>query len=84
MDAILLLGFGEKLDVRESLKMSVLSPEGSIVSKRDGIDEGVGERQLIFDEQIGGLCGDHWVNVDHDCGEHSISNGLRIICTALG
>ena len=64
--------FREVADVGEAFKIVVLGPESGVVSEGDGVDEGIGEGQLVFDEQIGSGDGDGLVDGDDDARAHGL------------
>lgn len=49
LDFPIMFDFREVADVVESFKVGVLGPEGGVVSEGDGIDEGIGEGQLVLE-----------------------------------
>jgi hypothetical protein len=75
--------FGEVSDVGEALEIVVLGPEGGVVGEGDGVDEGIGEREFVFDKEIGGGNGDFLVDVDQDAGKHGAGDFLGFFGRAL-
>lgn len=46
--------FRKIADLREAFEVLVLGPEGGLVGEGDGVDQGIGEGELVADEEIGG------------------------------
>ena len=58
------LDFGKVADVGEVFEVVVLGPQGGLVGEGDGVDQGIGKREFVPDEQV--CCGDGDGFVDRD------------------
>lgn len=76
-------GFREIFDVWEVFEVVVLGPEGGFVDQSGGVDDGICEREFVFDEQIGREDGDCLVGGDDDAAAHGVGDGFRLGGAAL-
>lgn len=75
--------FREVFHMGEAFEVVVLGPEGGFVGEGDGVDDGIGEGEFVFDEEVGGGNGDVLVDVDRDAGEHGAGDFIGFCGRAL-
>lgn len=75
--------FWEVFDVGKALEVVVLGLESGVVGESDGVDYGVGEGELVFDEGIGGGYGDVLINWHPNAGKHGAGNFLSFFRRSL-
>ena len=67
----------------ESVEIGVLRPECGVVGEGDGVDEGIGEGEFVFDEKICGGNGDVFVDGNDNAGAHGAGDLLGFLRRTL-
>ena len=69
--------------VGQSFKIAILRPEGGVAIQGNGVDEGIGEGKLVFDEKIGGGNRDFFIDGNNDAGSHGLGHFFGLTPVAL-
>ena len=75
--------FRKIADLWQSFEVLVLGPESGLVGEGDGVDQGIGEGELVADEEIGGGDGDFLVDGEDDAGAHGLGDFVGLFQAPL-
>lgn len=82
-DIGLFRGFREVFDVGQTFEVVVLGPDRGFVGEGGGVDDGIGERELVLDEEVGCVGGNAWVQGDNDSRKHGVGDRLGLLLRSL-
>ena len=67
----------------EAFEIGVLGPQGGLVGEGDGVDQGISEREFVFDEEICCGDGDGLVDGNDNAGAHGLGDFVGLFQAAL-